>query len=162
MNKNNIDLAGNKVENEIKDLCDKIIVNDNDDIIYKKSNANLMLAMNMTNFFTTLYIIKSAGIIYSIPHILVCITSYLFWRKPQYNLIRVIDYLAVAFTMLFSYIFSFIFNKEMICTFVLLIEVYVFSLSTYFKSIDEEDKCIHVHAILFLIGNIANVYVFTN
>ena len=159
---NNIDLSGNELENKIKTLCDKIIVNENDDIIYKSSNANLMLSMNMTNFFTTIYIIKSSGIIYSIPHILVCITSYLFWRKPQYNLIRVIDYIAVAFTMLFSYVFSFILKKELICTFVLLIEVYIFSLSTYFKSINEEDKCIHVHALLFLVGNIANVYVFTN
>lgn len=152
-NENNIDLTN------LEECNNKNIYNEP---IYKdETHTDLVVNSNFLNLFSSIYVAKEKGILFSLPHMAVFITSYLFWRNPRYNYTRYIDYIVAQTSIGFTLIYSFILNKEFVGIFLFLSLYYVFMMSCHYKTINEENRSLRLHSLLYFIGSVGNVYIFT-
>lgn len=124
------------------------------DIIYRKDNSNFILSMNGLNIFTTLFIYYKKGFLSSVPHSLVCISSYCFWSAPRNNYIMYLDYLAVFNTICFSFYKSIKYKREHIIGPILSCVLFTYFVSMNFKNRKNEDLCVYTHSLTYLLGNI--------
>ena len=128
--------------------------------VYQQSSCDLFKAMNSVNLFTSLYVFYKHGVLTALPHSMVVVTSYLFWRKTTDAIMMKMDYSAVGLSICFTYYNSFLHEKEGVITPLLMCVLYTYILSTHFKN-KNEDYCIYFHSLTYLIGNIGIVYTFT-
>ena len=127
---------------------------------YSDTHCKLILSMNNLNIFTTLFIFIKHGLFTAIPHLMVCVTSILFWSNPMDKTLMYIDYTFVFNSILFSYINSFIYGREHYITPLLFCVFYSYFFSIHFKNINDEKLSIYCHTATYLIGNIGTVLIF--
>ena len=128
--------------------------------VYQQSSCDLFKAMNSVNLFTSLYIFYKHGVLTALPHSMVVVTSYLFWRNTTDAIMMKMDYSAVGISICYTCYNSFLQEKEGVITPLLMCVLYTYILSTHFKN-KNEDYCIYFHSLTYLIGNIGIVYTFT-
>ena len=128
--------------------------------VYQQSSCDLFKAMNSVNLFTSLYLFCKHGFFTALPHSMVVVTSYFFWRNTTNLILMTMDYSAVGITICFTYYNSFLQQKEGVITPLLMCVLYTCILSMHFKN-KNEDYCIYFHSLTYMIGNIAIVYTFT-
>tara|TARA_B100000900_G_C20537818_1_gene699102 strand:+ start:845 stop:1315 length:471 start_codon:yes stop_codon:yes gene_type:complete len=136
---------------------------DVDDIhIYKDTtHTELVINTNFLNLFSSIYVAKERGVLIALPHTAVFVTSYFFWKEPRFNYIRIVDYVVAQTSIFFTLIYSFYLNKGFEGSLLFLLLYYVFMMSCHFKSIDDENRSLRLHSLLYFIGSACNVYIFT-
>ena len=110
--------------------------------VYQQSSCDLFKAMNGINLFTSLYIYYKHGFLTALPHSMVVVTSFFFWRNTTDSILMIMDYSAVGITICFTYYNSFLQQKEGVITPLLMCVLYTYILSMHFKN-KNENNCIY-------------------
>ena len=133
----------------------------NEIILYKKSNSEFIMSMNILNLLSTYYIYNKQGFIISLPHSCLCATSYLFWRNPRKDYIMYSDYFTVIFSMSYHFYNSITYNKDTVTMYGILLLFYLYNISNYFKYLNKnEEYAVYFHSLTYLLGNIGIVYIY--
>ena len=147
--------------NFLKNICN--IKQNNDNFKYSKSNRVLIQTMNALNVISSFYIIikNPNEAIRCIPHTLVCLTSAVFWRNTKNELLKILDYSCVATSLLYTWYWSFQNKREIIITPAILVVIYCFNMSMFFKRKNRQNICVSYHCITYLVANIGIVITFS-
>lgn len=134
--------------------------------IYSANNSLLIQSMNALNVFSSVYIIIKNPTCYQkyVPHSLVCMSSAVFWRCLNHEMvevIKVVDYTCVFASLLNTWYWSFRNERDIVITPSIIIVIYLFCMSTHYKNVNKQNLCVNYHCLTYLVANMGIAVTFS-
>lgn len=136
---------------------DKITLNN---VKFNKHLIEFMCYLNTLHIATTFFVYFKQNFLYSIPCLLLSITSYLYWSNPKDGIVMKVDETMAHFNVVYQLYNSFIFNKQLPVILIIYFMIFFYAYSNYYYKENNKEFSIFSHSVVVVLGNTAAIIVY--